>query len=69
LNINTLEAGLPVLLINEGRVIKENLRKLGYDRKWLEGELRKYGVLKVKDVYVATLDGSGQLYYSVQTGA
>lgn len=69
LNINTVEAGLPVLLINEGRVIKENLRKLGYNRKWLEGELRKYGVLKLKDVYVATLDGSGQLYYSVQTGA
>ncbi len=69
LKINTVEAGLPVLLINEGRVIKENLRKLGYNREWLEGELQKYGVLNVKDVYVATLDGTGQLYYSVQVGA
>lgn len=31
-----VEASLPVLLINEGRLIKENLRKLGYNRKWLE---------------------------------
>lgn len=68
LNINTLEGGLPVLLINEGRVIKENLRKLGYNMRWLEGELQKYGVLNVKDVYAATLDGSGKLYYSVQAG-
>ncbi|OPX87943.1 MAG: hypothetical protein A4E53_02318 [Pelotomaculum sp. PtaB.Bin104] len=69
LNISPVEAGLPVLLINEGRVIKENLRKLGYNMKWLEGELQKYGVLNVKDVYVATMDGAGKLYYSVQTGA
>ena len=68
LNMNTIEAGLPVLLVNEGQVIKENLRKLGHNREWLEGELQKYGVLNIKDVYVAALDGSGQLYYSVQTG-
>lgn len=68
LNIDTVEAGLPVLLVNDGQVIKENLRKLGHTREWLESELRKYGVLNIKDVYVAALDGSGQLYYSVQTG-
>lgn len=66
LNMQTVEAGLPVLLVNEGQVIKENLRKLGYNRDWLERELQKYGVLNIKDVYVAALDGSGQLYYSVQ---
>ena len=69
LKINTVETGLPVLLINEGQVLKENLRKLGHNRKWLEGELQKYGVLNVKDVYMASLDGTGQLYYSVRTGA
>jgi uncharacterized membrane protein YcaP (DUF421 family) len=69
LNIKPVEAGLPLLLINEGLVIKENLRKLGYNREWLEGELQKYGVSNVKDVYTATLDGTGQLYYSVKTDA
>ena len=66
LNMQTVEAGMPVLLVNDGQVIKENLRKLGHDREWLEGESKKYGVLNFKDVYVAALDGSGQLYYSVQ---
>ena len=68
MKISTVEAGLPVLLINEGRVIKENLRKLRHDREWLEGELQKYGILNVKDVYMASLDGTGQLYYSVRSG-
>jgi uncharacterized membrane protein YcaP (DUF421 family) len=63
-----VEAGLPVLLINEGRVIVENLRKLGYTREWLESELQKYGILNIADVYMASLDGTGQLYYSVKTG-
>ncbi len=67
LNLQTVEAGLPVLLVNEGQVIKENLRKLGYNRDWLERELQKNGVMSIKDVYVAALDGSGQLYYSVQS--
>lgn len=66
LNIQTVEAGLPVLLVNDGQVIQENLRKLGHNRDWLKGELQKYGVLNIKDVYVAALDGSGQLYYSLQ---
>ena len=69
LKIDTVEAGLPVLLINEGKVIKENLHKVGYNMDWLEGELKKYGLLNIKDVYMATIDGTGQLYYSVQTGA
>ena len=69
LKISTVESGLPVILIDDGRVVKENLNKLGYTRQWLENELRKYGVLNVKDVYLATLDGTGQLYYSLQTGA
>jgi len=69
LKIATVEAGLPVLLINEGRVIVENLRKLGYTREWLDGELHKYGILNIADIYMASLDGTGQLYYSVQTDA
>ena len=67
LKIETVEAGLPVLLVNEGRVIKENLDKLGYTGEWLTDELRKYGVLNIKNVYMAAMDGTGQLYYSLKT--
>lgn len=67
LNIETMGGGYPTVLINEGKIIKQNLTELGYDEKWLEGELLKKGILNVRDVYAALIDSSGELYYSVAT--
>lgn len=67
LNIQTMGAGLPTLLINDGRVIEKNLKELGYDEKWLKDELLKKGITNVKDVYAALIDPTGELYYSVIT--
>lgn len=65
LNIPTVEGGLPSILINDGKIINKNLEKLGYSREWLAGELKKYGVIDMKNVYLATIDGSGKIYYSL----
>ncbi|MFT9494917.1 MULTISPECIES: YetF domain-containing protein [Bacillota] len=60
-----MEGGLPSILINDGKIINKNLEKLGYSREWLAGELKKYGVIDMKNVYLATIDGSGKIYYSL----
>lgn len=65
LKIPVVEGGLPVLLINDGKIIGKNLRYLGYDQKWLKDELLKYGVSDINNVYLATIDGAGQIYYSM----
>jgi len=65
LNIRTLGGALPSLLINDGKVIEENLRGLGYDEKWLKSQLLKKGITNINDVYAAMIDSSGELYYSV----
>lgn len=65
LNIQIIGGGLPALLINEGNIIKKNLKELGYDEKWLKDELLKKGITNIKDVYAALIDSSGELYYSV----
>lgn len=67
LNIQTMGGGLPTLLVNEGRIIEENLKELGYDEKWLKDELFKKGIINIKDVYAAFIDSTGELYYSVIT--
>lgn len=67
LQIPVQEAGLPVLLVNDGRIVKENLRKISQDESWLRGQLEKYGAFDLKDVYLAGIDGSGQLFYSMVT--
>lgn len=64
MNIPTVEGGLPVILVNDGKIIEKNLKSLGYDQKWLKDELNKYGVSDIKGVYLATIDGAGKIYYS-----
>ena len=64
MNIPVVEGGLPVILVNDGKIIDKNLKYLGYDQKWLKDELLKYGVNDIKSVYLATIDGAGKIYYS-----
>ena len=66
LNIITGSSGMPAILVNDGKVIIENLAHLGYDEKWLRNELLKKGITDIQAVYVATLDSAGELYYSVK---
>ncbi len=54
------------MLINEGKMIRENLQGVGYDEKWLKEQLLKQGISDIKDVYVAQADSAGELYYSLK---
>lgn len=67
MNMKTMGGGLPALLVNDGKIMKDNLNKLGYDEKWLQDQLLKKGIMTVKDVYAAIVDSSGELYYSLKT--
>ena len=67
LKIPTQEGFLPVLLINDGRIVQKNLRKINQDEAWLRGQMEKYGVMDLKDIYLAGIDGSGKLFYSMTT--
>ncbi len=58
--------GLPITLIIDGQVIKENLKKVDLDLIWLQNELGKYGIKNVKDVFFASLDAHKQLYYQLK---
>ena len=42
----------PIIIIEEGQLLKDNLRFIGKDERWLMKELRKNGAESVSDVYV-----------------
>lgn len=65
LNIPVVESGLPVILINDGKILDKNLEKLGYDKKWLREQILKFGTADIKKVYIATIDGAGNIYCSL----
>ena len=52
-------ATLPVLLINDGHVLSENLSLLGHDTQWLSAQLRRHQLTSPKDVFILTIDEAG----------
>lgn len=47
---------LPVVLINDGRVLDQNLRQRGLDRVWLQKQLKKHSLSSPQEVFLLTVD-------------
>ena len=62
LQIPTSYEGMPVMLIQDGEIIKANLARNGLDRAWLDQELREHGIDDPKTVLIALLDTNGRLF-------
>lgn len=62
LNISTDDEGLPLDLINDGKIIYKNLDAADIDVSWLKGELRKNDIQDVKQVLYASIDTTGNLF-------
>jgi uncharacterized membrane protein YcaP (DUF421 family) len=57
-----VETGLPLILINDGRLMEEHLKRRGLEQVWLEKELKKHGFRRYDQVFLMTIDESGQVY-------
>ncbi len=55
--------GYPTVLIQDGKIVKPNLEKVG-TRGWLEKELQKRGIKHHSDCFLMTMDESGKIYVS-----
>lgn len=58
MNVDPGYEGMPLMLIMDGRVQKNNLAKSGQSEIWLKDMLSRQG-LKIKQVYLACLDTQG----------
>lgn len=66
LNIETSRDAYPAIIINDGHVMETNLRHLGRDMNWLTKQLNERGVHSPSDVFLMTLNKSGQIYYAAK---
>lgn len=67
LNISPEYEDLPTTLIIDGRVINENLTRLGHDIDWLRQELKGLAVNNIRDVFFASLNVHGQIYFQLKS--
>lgn len=63
MGVQTEDNGYPMIIINNGRLLSHNLKLAGRDERWLEKELKRRGASRVNDVYLMTLNSSGQIYF------
>ena len=60
---------LPTVIINDGRVLADNLRQCGRDQRWLEKELHRQGIKRSEDVFLLTVDQQGTVICLRKEGA
>lgn len=57
------EPGLPAILISDGRLLAHNLKDRGYEDVWLQKQLEHYGVKRIEQVFLLTVDELGETYF------
>ena len=57
------EPGLPVILINDGRLITHNLKGRGLDDVWLQKQLEAHHVRRPEQVFLLSVDETNTVYF------
>jgi len=60
LQVNLKKVYIPITIISDGKVIKQNLVEAGFNYNWLEQQLKQQNILRTEEVlYAEWLEGSG----------
>lgn len=62
LGITTPYQGLSTELIYDGQLFKKNLKQVEKDEEWLQSQLRARGFGSYREVFLAVIDASGNLF-------
>lgn len=60
---------LPTVVINDGRVMAENLRQAGRDENWLRQQLQKRKIKHPRDVFLLSVDEGGNVVCQLKEDA
>lgn len=63
---NAVQEIMPYMLISDGELNIEEIKRSGLGVAWVEKELLKRNIKSAKDVFIASLDNSGKLYIQLK---
>ena len=66
MNCAVQDLGLPLVIINDGRLLTHNLKARGLNENWLNKQLAAHGAASVKDVFLLTVDEKNNVYYAAK---
>lgn len=61
LNLNPKEDNINTEIIMDGRILEENLKRIGLDLTWLNKQLKAQGYRNAKEIYLGLCDKDNQL--------
>lgn len=61
LGLTLAEPGYATILINDGRTLSNNLRRVGKDERWLQKMLKEQGISRAQDVYYLQINDAGDI--------
>lgn len=64
LNLAVPQSSPPEVLVNDGRIIEDGLRRRGLNLPWLETKLKELGVQSASELFVLTVNSKNEIYYA-----
>lgn len=65
-NASNPEPEFPVLIVSDGKIMKDNLAQMSLSEEKLNTILKQLNIKRIKDIIVMNLDNSGKLYYQLK---
>ena len=62
LSVPVEEAGLPLVVVSDGRLLEHNLKALGHDRAWLDARLAERDCPGPENAFLLLVDQGGGIY-------
>ena len=69
LGLHIPDGGLPVTLVSDGKVERDNLTLIGKTESWLKQELRSHGCDSPREVCYMNIDGLGRVFLQKKEGS
>ncbi len=66
LKIAVPNGGYPVVVVSDGRILENNLQRIGRDLSWLEKQMKKRGVNDPKHIFLMTVNSADQVYLAIK---
>ena len=64
----TEDVTLPILVVNDGHILMDNLRACGRDLSWLREQLKKRRLTSPRQVFLMTVDEAGTVVCVTKEG-
>lgn len=62
MNIPSQQTEISYVVVDNGKINTNNLKKVGYNEKWLKGRLKENSVKSVEDIYCMGADRNGKSF-------